>query len=232
VTARPDDLKERYRVAFLAYVKDRVEPALSAAYELGREAVSRQVSVLEVAAAHHHALAAALQDAADPEEAIEAAGDFLLESLSPFEMARRALRDACDSALLEKRQATILRRLSSFLADASLATDGKGARDEILQLVAEHGREVTGAETCVVELKPTAGERPLRARASERGAAGHGDATTRLAAALTALDGSDLGLIRLLDNRGSGFSELEQEALAQLAQMASAALERTRLYHA
>jgi GAF domain-containing protein len=51
-----------------------------------------------------------------------------------------------------------------------------------------------------------------------------------LAASLTTLDGRDLGLIQLFDKADGDFTELDEEILVQLAQMASAAVERARLY--
>jgi GAF domain-containing protein len=47
----------------------------------------------------------------------------------------------------------MLHRLSTFLADASLALDAPGSLEEILQLVAEHARELVGAERCRVEIR-------------------------------------------------------------------------------
>ena len=52
-----------------------------------------------------------------------------------------------------------------------------------------------------------------------------------LAASLTALDGRELGAIQLFDKRAGAFSGDDESALVHLAQMASAAIERARLYH-
>ena len=52
-----------------------------------------------------------------------------------------------------RQRAEMLHRLSTFLADASLALDAPGSLEEILQLVAEHARELVGAERCRVELR-------------------------------------------------------------------------------
>ena len=52
-----------------------------------------------------------------------------------------------------------------------------------------------------------------------------------LAASLTALDGSDLGAIQLFDKQDGAFTGDDEAVLVHLAQMASAAIERTRLYH-
>ena len=54
-------LAARYAAAFAAYLRDRGEQALGAAYDLGREAVAAHLSVLDLAEAHHAALRSALE---------------------------------------------------------------------------------------------------------------------------------------------------------------------------
>jgi GAF domain-containing protein len=51
-----------------------------------------------------------------------------------------------------------------------------------------------------------------------------------LAASLTALDGRELGAIQLFDKHDGSFTGEDQAALVHLAQMASAAVDRARLY--
>jgi hypothetical protein len=51
-----------------------------------------------------------------------------------------------------------------------------------------------------------------------------------LAASLTALDGSQLGAIQLFDKRDGAFTGDDESAVVHLAQIASAAVERARLY--
>jgi hypothetical protein len=51
-----------------------------------------------------------------------------------------------------------------------------------------------------------------------------------LAAELTALDGGELGAIQLFDKQGGSFTVDDEAALVHLAQMTSAAVERSRLY--
>ena len=51
-----------------------------------------------------------------------------------------------------------------------------------------------------------------------------------LAASLTTLDGSELGAIQLFDKQDGHFTADDEAVLIHLAQMASAAVERTRLY--
>jgi Phosphoserine phosphatase RsbU, N-terminal domain/GAF domain len=139
-----------YADALERFLNDPSEAALRAAYELGRKALARQLSVLDIAASHHECLAEAL--ASRPERAREttlAARDFLLETLSAFEMVQRGFRETRETAATERRQAVLLRRLSTFLADASLAATAPEARHELLQLAAEQACELVDAEFCV-----------------------------------------------------------------------------------
>ena len=83
-------LGPRYADAFAAYLADRGERELGAAYDIGRDAVAAHLSVLDLAEAHHAALRLALADGARPgEETLQAAADFLRESLSIFESVHR-----------------------------------------------------------------------------------------------------------------------------------------------
>jgi Phosphoserine phosphatase RsbU, N-terminal domain/GAF domain len=156
-SAAQNELRRSYAAGLQAYLRDPNERTLRAAYELGREAVTRELDVLDLALVHHEALAAALRSAGDDLERLtRSAADFLVESLSAFEMIRRAYTEARDAAALERRQASMLRQLSSLLADASLALDA-GSLDEMLRLVAEQARELTGAACCVAALAGTDG---------------------------------------------------------------------------
>ena len=153
--APPADLRERYRSAFDAYLHDPSERALQAAYELGRDAISRELSILDLVTVHHEALLAALEQApteAGVEAVVEGANGFLLETLSAFEMLRLGFREAQEAALVEQRHAMILRQLSNFLADASLALNAPDSLREVLQLVAEQARELTRAECSVARI--------------------------------------------------------------------------------
>jgi len=77
--APPDALRDRYRDAFRAWLARRDEQELGTAYALGREAVSTQASLLELAEEHHRCTQAAVHDVDDPvrrAELLEAAGTF------------------------------------------------------------------------------------------------------------------------------------------------------------
>jgi hypothetical protein len=268
--------QESFAAALTDYLHDPSERALRVAYELGREAVSRGLSMLDLAVVHQEALLPALSEASDPAETqrvARAAGDFFLESLSSFEMVQRGFREAREAARLERRQTEMSRQLSTFLADASLALDASDSLEEMLRLVAEQARELVDAECCIATVamagQPRTAEAASFADADRRwagfvrwldlfaiyrfirtcggsvrlageqllehpqfgSAAGRGPAREWLAAELTALDGSELGAIQLFDKRTGSFTRDDEAVIVHLAQTASAAVERTRLYH-
>ena len=168
-TAAGNELRRSYASAFHAYLRDANERTLRAAYELGREALTRGLGVLDLALAHHEALASALRTAepGEAEHVARSAADFLLDSLSAFEMVRRAYEEAREAAVHERRQASMLRQLSSLLADASLALDASDSLEEMVRLVAEQARELTRASCCVVALAGTSGRAEIEAVAYE-----------------------------------------------------------------
>jgi hypothetical protein len=157
--------RSAYASALADYLREPDERLLRVAYELGRQAVSRQLSVLDLAVAHQEALLSAVSgtsSSAVMRHVTRAAGDFFLESMSSFEMVQRGLAETRDAARHERRQTEMARQLSTFLADASLTLDGSGSLDEMLQLVAEQARELVNAECCVatvaVDGEPRAAE--------------------------------------------------------------------------
>jgi hypothetical protein len=250
-----------YTAAFESYLADESERALHTAYELGREAVVRELSVLDLALVHHDAILGAILAAAERgrlEHVTRAAGDFFLESLSAFEMVKRGFREVQEAALLERRQTAIVRQLANLLADTSLAADAADALEEVLQLVAEQARELTGAECCVAAAVSQGGARSIEAasypesepdwaafvESPELGALVRSaqlddrevvrsapDADRPwIAAALTALDGRHLGAIQLFRERAGDFTDVDEGVLRHLAQLTAAAVERAQLY--
>jgi hypothetical protein len=161
------------------------EGALSAAYDVGRDAVRRGLSILDLATAHNAALLEELRATTGPaaHETARVAGDFFLESLSAYEMLARVLRRTSEVAVLEQRHALLLRRLSGFLADASLAVDANASLQEVLQLVAEHALEVVEADACSARLAPRGADATVReAQAQAGGGALDAAARERLSA--------------------------------------------------
>lgn len=265
-----------YAAAFAVYLHDPSEVNLKVAYELGREAVSLELSVLDLADAHQEALLSALagaSGAAHVQRVTRAAGDFFLESLASFEMVQRGFKEAVQAFLLERRKTELSRQLSTFLADASLALDASDSLEEMLRLVAEQARELVGADCCVATVAAEDSHRTvegasysetdpawtafvrwldLNAIYSLLGTSGgsariNGEQLARLpfleatasdrplqgwlAASLTTLDGRELGAIQVFNKQHGSFTSDHEAALVHLAQMASAAIERTQLYH-
>ena len=265
-----------YRSAFFEYLLDPGETTLRVAYELGREAVTRQLSVLDLAVAHQQAILSAFAERSvsreDAKHVTEAAGDFFLESLATFEMVQRGLGEAREAALVERRQTEMSRQLSSFLADASLALDSSNSLEEMLRLVAEQARELVGAECCVATLTLDGLPRAVEAASYPdtdrrwtalirwldlsavlrlvrlsggsvrmdgddlaqltpfRSAGGERPLSGWVAASLTTLNGGELGAIQIFNKQNGAFTEDDEAAAVHLAQMASAAVERARLY--
>ncbi|PYU95358.1 MAG: hypothetical protein DMG25_04410 [Acidobacteria bacterium] len=92
-----DELDMEYAGALGDYVARGGEAALEQAYEVGRRALSEKLAILDMVAIHHRVLAALLRRSATREENIQLvakAGEFLAESLSPFEMTHRAFMEA------------------------------------------------------------------------------------------------------------------------------------------
>ncbi len=197
-----------YASALGEYLLHPNEASLRVAYELGREAVRRQLSVLDLAVAHQEALCSALagaSGAAEVQQVASAAGDFFLESLSSFEMVQRGFKEARQAFLVERRQTELSRQLSTFLADASLALEASDSLEEMLRLVAEQARELVGADCCVatvgVEAHPRIAE----------GASHEGDRRWT-----TFVRWLDLAAIYRLVRLGGGSVRIDGEHLAEL----------------
>jgi hypothetical protein len=179
MTAETDELARRYAAALHVALADTAEGSLSSAYDLGRGAVRSGLSVLELAAMHNEALVAELRAAGDPasaEQTVQAGGAFFLESLSAYEMLQRVLREGQEQARADRRQAALLRRLSGFLGDASLAVDANASVQEVLQLVAEHALDIVDADSCRARVGPTEQDPAVLEAVASSGADGPPDA--------------------------------------------------------
>lgn len=89
------DLFERYQRALAEYLARGGETSLNEAYELGRSALSSGKGLLEVVSMHQLATVAALNGRADgAAELVGAAGRFLIESLSPYEVLQLGNRES------------------------------------------------------------------------------------------------------------------------------------------
>src|ERR1700686_4075933 len=94
---RLENFEEEYRSALREYAAGGGEVALGQAYELGRRALEQQLSVVELASLHHHALidlVRATEDNQQKEGLLRISAEFLAECVSPYEMAHRGFQDA------------------------------------------------------------------------------------------------------------------------------------------
>ena len=246
--------RSAYVAALSAFLDDGSERTLQAAYELGRSALSRGVGLLELAHTHHDAVQAALGAAehGDAPRVAAAAGDFLLEALGAYEMVHRGFGEAQETVAYERRQAAMIRRLSTLLADASLALHAHGSLEEMLRLVVEQARELTAAAWCLAHTHKIAAGRPVIAEVD----AGPDDEAATLdtayaalastthagsrayvefdescvAVPFEALDGETVGVLAAAPTAGRQFTELDHALLVHVGQMAAAALERAMRY--
>ena len=238
------DFATSYAMAFHNHVLRPTEDTLRAAYEIGREAVGRGLSLLDVAQVHHEVLLSEIRlGRVGAEHLTLTAGEFFLESLSAYEMVRRGFEEAREAALVQRSRVEMLQELSTFLADTSLASDSTEPLKEVLQLIAEHARELTGAELCMVAL--TAYGWSLQASSYSIDES-HGvtkidehrpfvvptlgASKSQLAVNLRSLDGKPLGSIEVFDSNGEAFTVLDEAILVHLSQMASATIERVHLH--
>lgn len=256
VTAR---FRAAYRRALRAFLDDGTETSLRAAYELGRDAVTHELGLLDLVHTHHEVLFAELEASPqrdDSRQMIRAGADFLLEALSAFEMVRRGFTEAREAVISERRQAAMLRQLSTLLADASLVVHARSSVREVLQLVAEQARELTHARWCLASAASVLGD-PSRTSAHAGTAPGDLDELARaafaavapdtapthvvsfetraggsggVAAPLTALDGRPIGVLAIGSRAGLPFSELDKAMLVHVAQVTAAAIERAARY--
>jgi hypothetical protein len=142
-----------YVAALHEYLREPSEGSLTVAYELGRAAVTQQLSVLDVAVAYHRGLHDALSGASAHAEwtaITHDAEDFFLESLASFEMLHRGAAETRNAVDQHRHRAQLSRQLSTFLTDSSLALRSTESMDEMLQLAVDQGREILGAGCCLV----------------------------------------------------------------------------------
>jgi serine phosphatase RsbU (regulator of sigma subunit) len=220
-------LAARYSTAFAAYLSDRGETALGAAYDIGREAVAAHLSVLDIAEAHHGALRAALGDETGSASVgtLQAAADFLRESLSTFESVHRGYHEVQEVARVEHEHVEQLRSL----ADASVAINSSLTVEEILQLTADSARSIIHAARATIAINaPDPRLRPLTATAPPR-LGGTEPQPARLAVRLAGR-GAELGLLEVVDRRDRDFTARDEAILTQLAQLASVAISNAQLY--
>jgi serine phosphatase RsbU (regulator of sigma subunit) len=183
--------------------------------------VDAHLSVLDLAEAHHEALRASLGDDAT----LDAAADFLRESLSTFETVHRGYSEVQERARIEHQHVEQLREL----ADASVAVNSSMTVEEILQRTADAARTITrSTRATVAMMAPDPRLRPLTATSPPR--LGGGELNpARLSAPLTGR-GNELGVLEVVDRPDREFTARDDAILTQLAQLASVAIANAQLY--
>ncbi len=225
--ARSEALRERYAEAFRAWLEHGDERELGTAYQLGREAVREQLSVLDLAEAHHEAAAAALRDEPDPARAaglIAAASTFLGEALSTFEIAHRGYHEVQEVARLEHGYVEQLRAL----ADASVRINASGTTEEVLQLSVDAAQQVLGVRRA--RISSTTGDPFARALSATAPSGGAGGETGRPIGVMLRSAGRPLGTLEVADVPDREFTPRDEAILAQLGQVASVAIAKTEAY--
>lgn len=97
MNAAVQDIADRYARELREYLAGSGEEALRNAYELGRQAVSQGLGLLDIVAIAHEASQNILNGSdsnKEMEQRMNLAGNFLVESLSAFEMTHRSYVDA------------------------------------------------------------------------------------------------------------------------------------------
>jgi serine phosphatase RsbU (regulator of sigma subunit) len=238
------DFSESYTEAFREYLLESGEAALQTAYRLGRRAMEEGLTVLDLAEAHHNAMARVLDDRGDHEEqrqTAKAGAEFLREALSAYEMVQRGFREVQEAARLEQHYADQLRAL----ADGSTYLNSTFSVEQILERMAELAPRIIGARRCLVAVPPE-GSRQLRyAVRSDWEPPISPDLLSRFdgdVARLRAPNGEEL-LVGKVRNLASGhaivvlgekedgqFTERDEAVLLKLSETCSVAIERAGLY--
>jgi GAF domain-containing protein len=222
--------RKAYAGALHEHLRSPTERQLQVAYEIGRSALSDNVSIVEIALFHHEVLGESESaDGSLEPEALTRAGQFLSEALAAYEMVARGFQEVRDAVTLERRHAAMIRQLATFMGDASLAVHSPDSTHELIRLVAEHARELTDAFSASVavvgpdsrQVVETVDDGPPTATASS---------TEERTVGLSALDGHQIGTITIIGKPARRFTEIDDAVLAHLGQMASAALERIHGY--
>ena len=199
-----------YASALRDYLRDPTEISLRAAYELAREAVGRQLSVLDLAVAHQEALSrrAGTAPRARGGRAHRTRGRRLLPRGpvdvrdGPAGLPGGPPGGPATNAARPSSRASSRR----FLADASLALDAHDSLQEMLQLVAEQARELVGADCCVATVAA-----PGLPRSAEAASYAEGDRRWRRSSG-----GSTCEAIYRLVRRSGGSIRVAGEQLADL----------------
>lgn len=139
MTTRDEDFQSRYAAALLTHLTQRDEASLTVGYELGRHALLKQVSMLEIIENHFRLIDELAADTAD-----DAALQFLLQTLVPLDVVTRGFLDDTRRYAEQRARAEDLADRDAFrsalvnsLQEGFFVADRDGAVIEINDAFAE-----------------------------------------------------------------------------------------------
>ena len=139
MTTPDEDFQSRYAAALLTHLTQRDEASLAVGYELGREALLEQISMLEIIENHFR-----LVDELAIDAARDAALHFLLQTLVPLDVATRGFLDGTRRYAEQRARAEDLADRDAFrsalvnsLQEGFFVADRDGAVIEINDAFAE-----------------------------------------------------------------------------------------------
>ncbi|HTK83128.1 MAG TPA: PAS domain S-box protein [Bacteroidota bacterium] len=122
----PAKISESYKISLQNYLNGEGESALRVAYELGRRSITEEMSSVNLVATHQEALLHILKETPASENSsrlIQASWQFLLESLSPFEMTIRGYRETLNTLQISEER---YRRLIDTARDVIFSLSPQG----------------------------------------------------------------------------------------------------------
>lgn len=142
-------LQDEYASALVAHIANGDEAALNHAYELGRQILAEGCGVLDQVALHTEAFGriVAVNAKGHVRQQLDRAGEFLAESLSPFEMSLRGYRDA--NARLAALHETLEQKIQERTRELIIANRVK---DDFLAMVSHELRTPLTSINAVVAM--------------------------------------------------------------------------------